>query len=260
MEAIRHDAARDDATSPDTTRSGTSDAGVPTDTSVSTDSVSTDTSVPMDFPAELKITDPDVISMLSNPTRLLVLEELYDRQEPRTATQLSQLAGVSPSSMSYHLRLLGKAGLIRRADDDGVRRREMPWRAAAKSFSFAVSAQPDPMVRMRLMDGILRALRMRIGAVMDASAAVPIEERRERYPYTPLSTGNLILDRDELLQVQREIWAVWERYEKLSEKRNAADYDYRIAYTWSCLPLDLDAKARASDGADGAGLDGSSRG
>lgn len=255
MEAIRHDAARDDAASPGTTRSGAPDAGAPTDTSVSNDS-----HVPMDFPAELKITDPDVISMLSNPTRLLVLEELYDRQEPRTATQLSQLAGVSPSSMSYHLRLLGKAGLIRRADDDGVRRREMPWRAAAKSFSFAVSAQPDPMVRMRLMDGILRALRMRINAVMDASAAVPIEERRERYPYTPLSTGNLILDRDELLQVQREIWAVWERYEKLSEKRNAADHDYRIAYTWSCLPLDPDAKTRVSDGADDAGPDGSSRG
>lgn len=198
----------------------------------------------MDFPAEITITDPDVIAVVSNPVRLTVLEELYDCQRPRTATQLAGMAGVSPSSMSYHLRLLGKTGLIRRATGS-LTKREAPWEASAKSFSFAVSEHRDPTVRMRLMDGILRTLRMRINALMEASADVPIEQRRERYPFTPLSIGNLILDHDELLQVQQEIWAVWERYEKLSAGRRPEDHDYSVAYSWSCLPSNIADKPRA---------------
>lgn len=216
---------------------------------------------PMDFPAEMTITDPDTIVLLSNPTRLIVLEDLYERQQPQTATQLAQLAGVSPSSMSYHLRLLGKTGLIRRVPD-AANRREAPWEASGRSFSFAVSQQPDASVRMRLMDGVLRTLRLRINATMEASAAVPISERRERYPFTPLSTGTLLLTREELLRAQQEIWSVWERYEKLSAQRidaktgadahagagaddadgadDAANADtdahISVAYAWSFLP------------------------
>lgn len=50
---------------------------------------------------------------------------------------------------------------------------------AAESFSMAVSEQA---MRMRVMDGVFKALRMRINGVMEASAAIPLAERRRQFP------------------------------------------------------------------------------
>ena len=48
---------------------------------------------------------------------------------------------------------------------------------AAESFSMAVSEQGDSAMRMRVMDGVLKALRMRINGAMEAGAAIPLAER-----------------------------------------------------------------------------------
>lgn len=50
---------------------------------------------------------------------------------------------------------------------------------AAESFSMAVSEQA---MRMRVMDGVLKALRMRINGAMEAGAAIPLAERRRQFP------------------------------------------------------------------------------
>lgn len=64
---------------------------------------------------------------------------------------------------------------------------------AAESFSMAVSEQRDSAMRMRVMDGVLKALRMRINGVMEAGAAIPLTERRRQFPFTPMTTGTLLL-------------------------------------------------------------------
>jgi DNA-binding transcriptional ArsR family regulator len=76
----------------------------------------------------VKLTDPKAIRALAHPARLTVIEELYSGRE-LTATECADLAGLSPSAMSYHLRSLEKAGIVERAEatTDG---RERPWRAA----------------------------------------------------------------------------------------------------------------------------------
>lgn len=58
----------------------------------------------------------------------------------------------------------------------------------AESFSMAVSEQRDSAMRMRVMDGVLKALRMRINGVMEAGAAIPLAERRRQFPFTPMTT------------------------------------------------------------------------
>lgn len=52
---------------------------------------------------------------------------------------------------------------------------------AAESFSMAVSER-DSAMRMRVMDGVLKALRMRINGAMEAGAAIPLAERRRQFP------------------------------------------------------------------------------
>jgi DNA-binding transcriptional ArsR family regulator len=76
----------------------------------------------------VKITDPRAIRALAHPARLSVIDELYSGRE-LTATECAEIAGLSPSAMSYHLRSLERAGIVERAESKGDGR-ERPWRAA----------------------------------------------------------------------------------------------------------------------------------
>lgn len=122
---------------------------------------------------------------------------------------------------------------------------------AAESFSMAVSEQA---MRMRVMDGVLKALRMRINGAMEAGAAIPLAERRRQFPFTPMTTGTLLLTRDELMDVQQRI----NEYLRLSEHRRGSDYEYQVSYAWSLLPSnpaavvgeDVDAGGAAEDDCD----------
>ena len=107
---------------------------------------------------------------------------------------------------------------------------------AAESSSMAVSEQRDSAMRMRVMDGVLKALRMRINGVMEASAAIPLAERRRQFPFTPMTTGTLLLTRDELMDVQQRINGLLDEYLRLSEQRRGSDYEYQVSYAWSLLP------------------------
>ena len=83
---------------------------------------------PQDRPP-VKLTDPRAIRALAHPARLAVIEELYSSARELTATECAEIAGLSPSAMSYHLRSLEKAGIVERAESAGDGR-ERPWRAA----------------------------------------------------------------------------------------------------------------------------------
>jgi DNA-binding transcriptional ArsR family regulator len=76
----------------------------------------------------VKLTDPRAIRALAHPARLAVIDELYAGRE-LTATECAEIAGLSPSAMSYHLRSLEKVGIVERAESSGDGR-ERPWRAA----------------------------------------------------------------------------------------------------------------------------------
>jgi DNA-binding transcriptional ArsR family regulator len=76
----------------------------------------------------VQLTDPRDIRALAHPARLAVIDELYSGRQ-LTATECAEIAGLSPSAMSYHLRSLEKAGIVERAEPTGDGR-ERPWRAA----------------------------------------------------------------------------------------------------------------------------------
>lgn len=80
--------------------------------------------------------DPAAIKALTHPARLAVLEELFRGRE-LTATECAEIAGVSPSAMSYHLRALAKAGIVVAGEPSADGRRR-PWRAAGSSLQVSV--------------------------------------------------------------------------------------------------------------------------
>lgn len=81
---------------------------------------------------EVRLTDPGALRALAHPARVTIVDELYQGLE-RTASELAELTGLSPSATSYHLRALERWGVVERASgrNDG---RERPWRAPARSL------------------------------------------------------------------------------------------------------------------------------
>jgi len=81
---------------------------------------------------QVVISDPRAIRALAHPARQVVIDELYNGKV-LTATECAELAGLTPSAMSYHLRALERWGILERAEAsaDG---RERPWRAPARSL------------------------------------------------------------------------------------------------------------------------------
>jgi DNA-binding transcriptional ArsR family regulator len=88
----------------------------------------------------VKLVNPRDIRALAHPARLAVIEEIYSGRE-LTATECAEIAGLSPSAMSYHLRSLEKAGIVERADAGGDAR-ERPWRAAGPYLQVDATTGP----------------------------------------------------------------------------------------------------------------------
>ena len=51
-----------------------------------------------------------------------------------------------------------------------------------------------------------------------------------------MTTGTLLLTRDELMDVQQRINGLLNEYLRLSEHRRGSDYEYQVSYAWSLLP------------------------
>ena len=90
---------------------------------------------------EVALSGPKALRALAHPARLAVVEELYQGVE-RTASELSELVGLSPSATSYHLRALERWGVVERAPARGDGR-ERPWRALGKSLSLDWETGPN---------------------------------------------------------------------------------------------------------------------
>jgi DNA-binding transcriptional ArsR family regulator len=154
------------------------------------------------------LTDPRAIRALAHPARLTVIDELYAGRE-MTATECAELAGLSPSAMSYHLRSLEKYGIVERVESatDG---RERPWRAAGRYLQvesttggvgeFAAAAALSSTVLGRTVEQFEQYLARRA------------DESKEWLDATEASYGQLWLRPDEAKEVAAQFVRSIEKY------------------------------------------------
>ncbi len=86
----------------------------------------------------VKLTDPRMMRALAHQGRIAIWTHLGMRG-PATATECAEIAGLSPSACSYHLRILARYGFVEEdlaSTSDG---RERPWRARLLAFSMGDS-------------------------------------------------------------------------------------------------------------------------
>jgi DNA-binding transcriptional ArsR family regulator len=168
-----------------------------------------------------KITDPRAMRALAHPARLAIMEHL-GLEGPATATECAEVAGLSPSACSYHLRALAKYGFVEEDPESAADGRHRPWRARAVAFDLAsVSDQPRaarPAARL-----LLQAARSRSDQIR-----TDYEERQSAFPREWREAGGWLQDvlhvtPAELDQLRREVADLTGRYRRLDPADRPAD-------------------------------------
>jgi hypothetical protein len=100
---------------------------------------------------------------LAHPARIAILQHLV-LDGPATAIECAEVAGLSPSACSYHLRALARYGFVGEDPASAADGRHRPWRASVVAISFGEDPdQPDAVQAAgRLLAASLQA---RIGEV-----------------------------------------------------------------------------------------------
>jgi hypothetical protein len=104
------------------------------------------------------VTDPKMMRALAHQGRIAIWTYL-GLHGPATATECAQIAGLSPSACSYHLRTLARYGFVEEDPDSAADGRERPWRARMLAFSLEDVPGTPPATRVagRLLVENLRA-------------------------------------------------------------------------------------------------------
>lgn len=170
---------------------------------------------------------PEALRALAHPVRLKAIDELFSSQEPRTATELAELCGTSPSSMSYHLRSLARWGVVRRAAASADTR-ERPWQAAG--------------ARLRISNADSRITEDEVVTTLafDSTRDRFLDWSNQRRGTAPpddtmasITRGNFALTYDEAVELDRQIT------ELLAGRRQPPPTDpdqQRMVYLWAFFP------------------------
>jgi len=122
-----------------------------------------------------KLTDPRMMRALAHPARIAIWEYLGLRG-PATATECAEVAGLSPSACSYHLRALARYGFVEEDLASAVDGRQRPWRA--RIIVFEMADKPGQPAAVRLAS---RMLVENIRAAADETRAQYVD-RKPEYP------------------------------------------------------------------------------
>jgi DNA-binding transcriptional ArsR family regulator len=165
-----------------------------------------------DVPRNVRITDARALKALAHPARNRILGHLQVHG-PATATECAEVAGMSPSACSYHLRLLERYGFVEEGYDetrsDG---RERLWKAAVRGWTAEPGEDMDPAeaqaVDMALARVLLDSSDEKVLAWTDGQAAQPKEWRDASL----ISNSTVVVTAEELAEVSRELQRVLTPY------------------------------------------------
>ncbi|HET9673211.1 MAG TPA: metalloregulator ArsR/SmtB family transcription factor [Gaiellaceae bacterium] len=168
------------------------------------------------------------LQALAHPVRLRLLEALGRRAA--TATQLARELGESSGSTSYHLRVLGRAGII---EEDSSRRhgRERWWRRPEESLLLpSGSDEPDERAaELRLRSYFVERDDDALRTFIDGEDVLPAEWRASAF----IGNWTVWLTPEEANELGARIVAMLEPYRSREERPENAR---KLLATYRALP------------------------
>jgi DNA-binding transcriptional ArsR family regulator len=121
------------------------------------------------------LTDPKMMRALAHRARIAIWSYL-GLHGPATATQCAEVAGLSPSACSYHLRTLAKYGFVEEDRESAADGRERPWRV--RLLAFNMEGSPDAPAAWRVASQLL------VENLREAAEEVRVRylDRKSEYP------------------------------------------------------------------------------
>jgi DNA-binding transcriptional ArsR family regulator len=162
----------------------------------------------------MTISDPQVMRALAHPARLAIMEYLSSSGAGVTATECAEVAGLSPSGTSYHLRALAKFGLVEQAPSRGDAR-ERVWRSATGSWRVDAGRSVEPETRAAEAALIEAFLAVEADRVRTWLRRAP-DEPPQWYAAAVLSNALLMVTADELAELNEAVNALLEPYRQRS--------------------------------------------
>ncbi|GAA2206290.1 helix-turn-helix domain-containing protein [Nonomuraea monospora] len=155
------------------------------------------------------LSDPKAMRALAHPARLMILNRLRV-EGSATATEVAEIAGITPSAASYHLRMLAKYGFVEDAPPRGDGRERM-WRGVDRPLSVGTRPDDEPDVRAAKAM-LISAFRRDANAEADRALVNADMESEEWRDVTLFSRHRLRLDAAELGRLSRQIEELLEPY------------------------------------------------
>jgi hypothetical protein len=145
---------------------------------------------------------------LAHPVRLRLLEELTLRG-PLTATQCAGRVGESPSSCSFHLRMLAKYGFIEEAP--GGTGRQRPWRVVTVGNRWETTSE-TPAATRRAGEALSAIVRDRDRQLLEQYVArsEEFDDQWRRAAFNSNYGG--WLTPEELTEVGEKLHELWQPY------------------------------------------------
>ncbi|MEU8363008.1 metalloregulator ArsR/SmtB family transcription factor [Nonomuraea sp. NPDC048882] len=148
------------------------------------------------------LSDPKAMRALAHPARLMILNRL-NVEGSATATEVAEIAGITPSAASYHLRMLAKYGFVEDAPPRGDGRERL-WKAVGKPVSVGVLPDDQPDVREAKVT-LITAFRREANEEAERALANVDREPEEWRDATRFGRYRIRVDAEELARLNREI-------------------------------------------------------
>ncbi|MEV1171111.1 helix-turn-helix domain-containing protein [Nonomuraea sp. NPDC049784] len=155
---------------------------------------------------------------LAHPARLMILSRL-GVEGSATATEVAEIAGITPSAASYHLRMLAKYGFVEDAPPRGDGRERL-WKTANAQLSVASLPGDQPDVRDAKVS-LMLALRRDANEEADRALAQVERDSAEWRDVTRFSRTRIRVDAEEMARLNESIEKLIEPY--LARHRDVKD-------------------------------------
>ena len=173
---------------------------------------------------------------VSSPLRLELIG-LFTERKPLSVAQMAQVMGRPATAIHYHVRVLEKAGLLRRAGRKrGARRPEVLYIPTADVFKMEHRRDEPEVTAAAALKALSMAFRM---AERDMQAALTNPKTKSSGPYRNVFGGRMHcrLSKQDLAELNRHLRAIENMLMRAQRTHEPSPSDTFVSLTLALMPL-----------------------